>query len=90
MKKTGLFRNWIAELFKDERGAVSIKPVIAVAGAFFLIAGMITSLFVPLDPADSLVNGVVAITCIGMGADTVDKFSFKSTRKKKTTEEPEV
>lgn len=83
-----MFRKWIAELFKDERDAVSVKPVIAVIGAFFLILGMIISLFVELDPAEALVTGVVTITCVGMGADSLDKFSIKS--KKKDTNEPEV
>jgi hypothetical protein len=29
-------------------------------------------------PADELVNAVMIITAIGMGADTVDKFTKKS------------
>jgi hypothetical protein len=29
-------------------------------------------------PADSLVNAVLVITAIGMGADTLDKFTKKS------------
>jgi hypothetical protein len=30
-----------------------------------------------LDPSDVLVNAVMIITAIGMGADSLDKFSFK-------------
>jgi hypothetical protein len=29
------------------------------------------------EPADVLVNAVMIITAIGMGADSLDKFSFK-------------
>ena len=27
------FKQWIIELFKDERGSISVKPVIAFIGA---------------------------------------------------------
>jgi hypothetical protein len=30
-------------------------------------------------PSESLVNAVLVITAIGMGADTLDKFSHKKT-----------
>jgi hypothetical protein len=30
------FKQWIIDLFKDERGSTSIKPVIAFVGALFL------------------------------------------------------
>ena len=30
------FKEWIIDLFKDERGAISVKPVIAFIGALFL------------------------------------------------------
>jgi hypothetical protein len=30
-------------------------------------------------PSDNLVNAVLVITAIGMGADTLDKFSHKKT-----------
>lgn len=91
MNKKEMFSKWIHELFKDERELVSVKPVIAVAGALCLIVGMILSLFIKMDPADILVDGVVIITCVGMGADTLDKFSFKTGSKtKKKEEEPEV
>lgn len=71
------FKNWIIELFKDERGSTSIKPVIALLGALFLCGTMSANSFTHGDikPSDELVNAVMIITAIGMGADTLDKFS---------------
>lgn len=84
-----IVRVFFEELFKDERETVSVKPVIAVFGALFLIGGMVFSLFVDIQPANALVDAVVIITCIGMGADSLDKFSVKAP-KKEETKEPEV
>lgn len=82
------FQQWVLDLFKDERGSTSIKPVIAAIGALFLCGTMLTNSFTEehFKPADSLVNAVMVITTIGMGADTLDKFSFK----KKEEEEPKI
>jgi len=79
-------KQWIVDLFKDERGSTSIKPVIAFIGALFLCGTMLINSFTEehFKPADSLVNAVMVITAIGMGADTLDKFSFK----KKSDDEP--
>ena len=79
------FKEWVIELFKDERGAISIKPVVAFVGAMFLCVTMILNSFSHADfaPSPELVNAVMIITGIGMGADTVDKFSSK---KKEETE----
>jgi hypothetical protein len=73
------FKEWIIELFKDERGSTSIKPVIAFMGSLFLCLTMTANSLFPkeLDPSDVLVNAVMIITAIGMGADSLDKFSFK-------------
>jgi hypothetical protein len=73
------FKQWIIELFKDERGSTSIKPVIAFMGSLFLCFTMTANSLFPkeLDPSDVLVNAVMIITAIGMGADSLDKFSFK-------------
>lgn len=78
------FKQWVVELFKDERGSTSIKPVIALMGALFLCITMMVNSFTHGDikPSDTLVDAVMIITAIGMGADTLDKFSFK----KKTEE----
>lgn len=73
------FKEWVIELFKDERGSISVKPVIAFIGALFLCITMILNSFSHADfaPSPELVNAVMLITGIGMGADTVDKFSHK-------------
>lgn len=73
------FKEWLIELFKDERGAISVKPVIAFIGALFLCITMMLNSFSHADfaPSPELVNAVMLITGIGMGADTVDKFSHK-------------
>ena len=73
------FKQWVIELFKDERGAISIKPVVAFVGAMFLCVTMVLNSFSHADfaPSPELVNAVMVITAIGMGADTIDKFSSK-------------
>ncbi len=87
------FKQWIIDLFQDERGATSIKPVIAFMGALFLCVTMAINAFSHYDfaPSDSLVDAVLIITAIGMGSDTVDKFSFRKTKKQTDQEivEPE-
>jgi hypothetical protein len=71
------FKQWIIDLFKDERGSTSIKPVIAFVGALFLCGTMCANSFSHADftPSPELVNAVMVITAIGMGADTLDKFT---------------
>jgi hypothetical protein len=83
------FKQWIVELFKDERGSISIKPVVAFIGALFLCGTMTANSFTEehFKPADTLVNAVMVITAIGLGADSLDKFSKKSTP---TEEEPKA
>jgi hypothetical protein len=73
------FKQWIIDLFKDERGSTSIKPVIAVLGALFLCGTMTANSYSHGDikPSVDLVNAVMIITAIGMGADTIDKFTHK-------------
>jgi hypothetical protein len=73
------FKEWIIDLFKDERGAISVKPVIAFFGALFLCGTMLVNSFSHGDikPSAELVNAVMVITAIGMGADTLDKFTHK-------------
>ena len=73
------FKQWVIDLFKDERGAISVKPVIAFVGAMFLCITMILNSFSHAEfaPSPELVNAVMIITGIGMGADTFDKFSSK-------------
>jgi hypothetical protein len=73
------FKEWVIEIFKDERGSTSVKPVIAFLGATFLCITMILNSFSHAEfaPSPELVNAVMLITGIGMGADTLDKFSHK-------------
>lgn len=75
------FKEWVIELFKDERGSISVKPVIAMIGSLFLCITMILNSFSHADfaPSPDLVNAVMIITGIGMGADTLDKFTHKKT-----------
>jgi hypothetical protein len=74
------FKTWVLDLFKDERGSTSIKPVVAAMGSLFLCITMMVNSFSHGDikPADSLVEAVMIITCLGMGADSIDKFSKKA------------
>jgi hypothetical protein len=83
------FKDFILDLFKDERGSTSIKPVIAFIGCMFLCSTMLINSFSSesFKPSYDLVNSVMIITVIGMGADTLDKFSFK--KKEDTTIPPE-
>lgn len=73
------FKKWLIDLFKDERGSTSVKPVIAFLGATFLCSTMMINSFTHGDikPSEALVDAVMVITAIGMGADTFDKFSHK-------------
>jgi hypothetical protein len=84
------FTQWIIDLFKDERGSTSIKPVIAFLGALFLCGTMTANSFTEehFKPAAELVNAVMVITAIGMGADSLDKFSLKNKPADKPVEEP--
>ena len=77
------FKEWVIDLFKDERGAISVKPVIAFVGALFLCGTMLVNSFSHADfaPSPELVNAVMVITAIGMGADTLDKFTKKGGKK---------
>ena len=47
------FKQWIIDLFKDERGSTSIKPVIAFVGALFLCGTMLANSFSHADFAPS-------------------------------------
>lgn len=75
---------WLEQLFQDERGAASIKPVIALMGALFIFITMTLNSFSHSDfaPSPELVQAAMVITAIGMGADTLDKFSPKDDKKK--------
>jgi len=72
-------KKFILDLFKDERGVTSIKPVVALLGALFLCITTLLNSYSHGDikPSDALVNAVMVITCVGLGADSIDKFSTK-------------
>lgn len=95
-KAFSTFKSWLLDLTKDERGSVSVKPVIALLGALFLCVTMAVNSFTAehMKPADSLVDAVVIITAIGMGADSLDKFSMKKPKEEKPAApgsgEPEI
>ena len=84
------FKDWVVDLFKDERGSTSIKPVVAFIGSMFLCVTMTINSFSheQFKPADNLVDAVMIITAIGLGADSLDKFSKKKVEK--NNEEPPV
>jgi len=74
-------KTWVINLFEDERGMTSIKPVIAFLGAVFLCVSMIINGIHPAyEPADFFVEAIMIITAIGMGADSIDKFSTSRRR----------
>jgi hypothetical protein len=80
------FKEWVVEIFKDERGSISVKPVIAMIGALFLCGTMLANSFSHKEfaPSPELVNAVMVITAIGMGADTLDKFTKKDPPKEES------
>jgi hypothetical protein len=84
------FKQWVIELFKDERGSTSIKPLVAFLGTLFLCGTLIANSFSHGDvkPSDALVDAVMIITAIGMGADSLDKFSKKKSESQPQPEEP--
>ena len=57
------FKNWIVDLFKDERGSTSVKPLIAFMGSLFLCDTMTINSFSHSDfaPSDNLVNAVLVM-----------------------------
>lgn len=77
--KNYTFKNWIIELFKDERGSISVKPVIAAFGTLILATVLILNVLKKseFDPSSVLVDSIVWIVIAGMGSDTLDKFSSK-------------
>lgn len=73
------FKSWVIELFEDERKHTSIKPIIALLGSLSLCIIMIIDATMKggFTPSTSLIDAVMIITSIGMGADSLDKFSFR-------------
>jgi len=82
-------RDFHLELFKDERDAISIKPVTAWICTWFLCISLAINIFKPsvIAISDALVDAVMIIALVGLGADSVDKFSLKRSRHKPEEEE---
>lgn len=73
------FKQWILDLFKDERGQPSIKPVTTALCTICLCISLFISVISKrtLTPSDKLVDAVTAIAIIGIGGDVLDKFSLR-------------
>lgn len=73
------FGEFIISLFKDERGQISMKPVIAILGTIAIITSLIIDVLskVNLSISEAIIYGLVTIILAAMGTDTMDKFSFK-------------
>jgi hypothetical protein len=83
------FKSWILDLFKDERGSTSIKPVVAFMCALFLCITLTANSFNHKDiaPSDGLVDAVMYICIAAMLGDTGDKFSLRKKLDPPTTDE---
>ena len=73
------FKQLALDLFKDERGSISIKPVVGFMCALFLCLTLTANSFSHGDikPSDALVDAVMYICIAALLGDTGDKFSFK-------------
>ena len=79
---------FIKKLLTDERGSLSTKRIIAILTSLFLCVTLLVNSFShqEIGPSDKLVDAVMVICCVAMGATTLDKFSFKE-KVEDTTEE---
>jgi hypothetical protein len=89
------FKEWILDLFRDERGGTSIKPLVALIGALTLCLAMVINVLYGKEwqPSDRLIEAVLVMTLGGLGGDTWDKFSTKNTSDqsaKKPKDEPKI
>lgn len=73
------FKQWVLDLFKDERGSTSIKPVVGFMCSLFLCITLTANNFSHGDikPSDALVDAVMYIAIAALIGDTGDKFSLK-------------
>lgn len=93
MKKSKFtFIDWLIELFKDERGVTSIKPIVAMIGMLVLCASLIIYLISGgvVKIPESIINAIMIITIAGMGGDSIDKFSFKKPLNTEGDDKPPV
>ena len=73
-------KEWVIDLFKDERGTISIKPVVALMCSLFLCITLTANSFNHKDiaPSDGLVDAVMYVCIAAMLGDTGDKFSLRT------------
>ena len=82
MKEKLSFISWLQDLFRDERGSTSIKPVVGLICALTLCIILFINCYKSdLKLEDVIVNAVLLLAIVGIGADTVDKFSLKGLTK---------
>jgi len=79
------FSKVILEMLEDERGHISVKPVIAFILTLVIGATLIINTIHPKEyqPADAMIWGVVSVIVAAIAGDTTDKFSFKELLGKK-------
>lgn len=71
--------DFVKSALTDERGIISHKRIISVLCFVVIAFALIYKIFCT-DCADSdpeLVNGLIIICCVAMGATSFDKFSIK-------------
>jgi hypothetical protein len=80
---------FIKKLLTDERGSLSTKRIIAIISALFICVTLLVNSFShqEIGPSDKLVDAVMVICCVAMGATTFDKFSFKEKAEDASSEE---
>ena len=74
------FKDFLISLFKDERGNISIKPIVTFLCVFTLIVLSFIDAISKHDVTISkdLISALVILAVAGLGGDTWDKFSFKN------------
>jgi len=72
-------KTFLRSLLSDERGRISHKRIIAILCFLVLSFVLIYKLFcIDCQATDStLVDGLIIICCVSMGATSLDKFSKK-------------
>ena len=75
-------KEFFRSAFSDERGSVSHKRIIAILCFLVLSFALIYKLFCEncQDADSTLVDGLIIICCVAMGATSLDKFSKKENR----------
>jgi len=69
-------KNFIVSMLTDERGSTSSKRVIGfICGLSLCITMFINGFTKSLNPDPILVNAVLTLACVSLGATTFDKFS---------------